>query len=110
MSVEYFDSLLSSAVEPFKEGQLSEGILKRMLNQDVVYTLKANQDGGGSTSEHQYIYMQSKPCDYFVLILEGHVEVEIGKENLTFESGPFTYFGLPTLSLTSPGKACIFSH
>lgn len=42
--------------------------------------------------------LQGKPVDYFVLILEGHVEVTIGKENLTFESGPFTYFGMASLA------------
>lgn len=44
-----------------------------------------------------YIYQQGKPVDYFVLILEGRVEVIVGKENLVFESGPFTYFGLQAL-------------
>ena len=31
------------------------------------------------------------------LFLAGHVEVEIGKENLVFESGPFNYFGAESL-------------
>lgn len=35
--------------------------------------------------------------DYFVLILEGRVEVTVGRENLIFESGPFTYFGSQAL-------------
>jgi len=40
---------------------------------------------------------QGKAVDYFVLILEGRVEVVVGKENMIFESGPFTYFGTQTL-------------
>lgn len=36
--------------------------------------------------------------DHFVLILEGRVEVTVGKENLVFESGPFTYFGLQAIT------------
>lgn len=40
---------------------------------------------------------QSKAVDYFVLILEGRVEVVVGKENMIFESGPFTYFGTQAL-------------
>jgi len=43
------------------------------------------------------IYQQGKPVDYFVLILEGRVEVTVGRENLVFESGPFTYFGSQAL-------------
>jgi metal transporter CNNM len=40
---------------------------------------------------------QGKAVDYFVLILEGRVEVMVGKENMIFESGPFTYFGTQAL-------------
>ena len=41
---------------------------------------------------------QGKAADYFVLILEGRVEVTCGRENLVFESGPFTYFGQQALT------------
>jgi metal transporter CNNM len=41
--------------------------------------------------------LQGKAVDYFVLILEGRVEVIVGKENMIFESGPFTYFGTQAL-------------
>jgi metal transporter CNNM len=36
--------------------------------------------------------------DYFVLVLEGRVEVTVGRENLVFEAGPFTYFGVQALT------------
>lgn len=42
--------------------------------------------------------LQGKAADYFVLILEGRVEVIVGRENLTFESGPFTFFGTQALT------------
>lgn len=32
-----------------------------------------------------------------VLMLQGRVEVEIGKEALRFENGAFSYYGMPTL-------------
>ncbi|KAG8234780.1 hypothetical protein J437_LFUL006612 [Ladona fulva] len=32
------------------------------------------------------------------MILEGRVEVTVGRENMTFESGPFTYFGSQALT------------
>lgn len=44
------------------------------------------------------IFQQGKAVDFFVLILEGRVEVTVGKENLVFEGGPFTYFGLQALA------------
>lgn len=43
------------------------------------------------------IYEQGKPADYFVLVLEGRVEVTVGQEQLLFECGPFTYFGTQAL-------------
>lgn len=43
------------------------------------------------------IYEQGKPADYFVLILEGRVEVTVGQEHLLFECGPFSYFGKQAL-------------
>ena len=33
-----------------------------------------------------------------MLILEGRVEVTVGRENLVYESGPFTHFGLQALA------------
>lgn len=33
-----------------------------------------------------------------MLILEGRVEVTVGRENLVFEAGPFTYFGVQALT------------
>lgn len=44
------------------------------------------------------IYEQNKPADYFVLLLEGRVEVTVGQEKLLFECGPFTYFGTQALA------------
>ncbi|XP_037787511.1 metal transporter CNNM4-like [Penaeus monodon] len=90
---------LRTSVEPFKEGQLSEIIVKKLLTQDVIHCIKLRTNKEQSKADqHTYIYMQGKPVDYFAIILEGHVEVTIGKEGLTFESGPFTYFGISALS------------
>lgn len=58
-----------------------------------------------------YIFQQGKPVDFFVLILEGRVEVTVGKENLMFEGGPFTHFGMqalaPTVGIDSPQQQII---
>jgi metal transporter CNNM len=44
------------------------------------------------------IFQQGKPVDFFVLVLEGRVEVTVGKENLVFEGGPFVHFGIQALA------------
>ena len=36
---------------------------------------------------------KGKVCDFFVLILEGRVEITIGKEEHKFQEGPFSWFG-----------------
>ncbi|KAK7076206.1 Metal transporter cnnm2 [Halocaridina rubra] len=88
---------LRTSVDPFKEGQLSESIVKRLISQDIVHSIKVSDREESKSDANTYIYAQGKPADYFVLILEGHVEVCIGKEGLTFENGPFTFFGLAAL-------------
>lgn len=74
---------------------MSETILRRLLNQDVMHQIKSK--GKEKDDPSLVIYQQGKPVDYFVLILEGRVEVTVGRESLIFESGPFTYFGTQAL-------------
>ncbi|XP_050745723.1 unextended protein isoform X4 [Drosophila biarmipes] len=95
---------LSTAVDAFKKDVISEPILRRLLNQDVFHNIKTKAKSKDDPS--LYIFTQGKSVDFFVLILEGRVEVTIGKEALMFESGPFTYFGtqalVPNVVIDSP--------
>lgn len=95
---------LSTAVDAFKKDVISELILRRLLNQDVFHNIKTK--GKSKDDPSLYIFTQGKAVDFFVLILEGRVEVTIGKEALMFESGPFTYFGtqalVPNVVIDSP--------
>lgn len=86
---------LSTSVEAFKLDMVSETILRRLLNQDIVHHVK--HKGKDRNDPSMFIITRGKPVDFFVLILEGRVEVTVGKENLIFESGPFTYFGTQAL-------------
>ena len=44
--------------------------------------------------EDDFVIMRKgKPCDFFVLVLEGRVEIKIGKEGHKFTEGPFSYYG-----------------
>ncbi|KAJ6633528.1 Unextended protein, partial [Pseudolycoriella hygida] len=87
---------LTTTVDSFKPDVVSETILRRLLNQDIVHSIKSK--GKDKNDPSMVIYQQGKPVDYFVLILEGRVEVQVGRENLLFESGPFTYFGIQALA------------
>lgn len=86
---------LKIALEPFKRDSISENILRRLLNQDIYRHIKIKTKGKNDPS--MFIYQQAKPVDFFVLILEGRVEVTVGKESLIFEGGSFTHFGLQAL-------------
>ncbi|XP_069719646.1 metal transporter CNNM1 isoform X5 [Phaenicophaeus curvirostris] len=83
-------------VEPFKSPYLSEKILLRLLKHpNVIQELKYDRKNK-KAAEH-YLYQRNRPVDYFVLILQGKVEVEVGKEELRFENGAFTYYGVPAI-------------
>lgn len=85
-------------MDTFKSDVISETILRRLLKQDIIYHIKVKSREKAKTDLAAIIYQQGKAVDYFVLILEGRVEVTVGKENMMFESGPFTYFGSQALT------------
>ncbi|KAG2469139.1 metal transporter CNNM4-like isoform X2 [Polypterus senegalus] len=90
---------LATEVSLFSQTQISEKILLRLLKHpDVIQDLKFNEDN--KKSQEHYLYQRNRPVDYFILILQGKVEVEAGKENMKFETGPFSYYG--TMALSSP--------
>ncbi|XP_062376383.1 metal transporter CNNM1 [Sardina pilchardus] len=92
---------LATEVEPFRSSHLSEKILLRLLKHpSVMQELKF--DDRNKRSPHHFLFMRNKPVDYFILILQGRVEVEVGKEGLRFENGAFTYYGLPAITSLMP--------
>ncbi|GFX32649.1 metal transporter CNNM2 [Trichonephila clavipes] len=99
---------LSTSVDPFRSQYLSENVLKKLLAQDVF--LKAKERKEGYESSSIVLFQAGKAADYFILILEGRCLVTVSKENLVFEAGPFTSFGLPAITMNtgeqdSPGSA-----
>ncbi|XP_030057526.1 metal transporter CNNM4 isoform X2 [Microcaecilia unicolor] len=95
---------LATEVPLFSPSLISEKILLRLLKHpDVILELKFDEDN--KKSPQHYLYQKSKPVDYFILILQGKVEVEAGKENMKFETGPFSYYGVLALSTTPPSTA-----
>ncbi|RVE44514.1 hypothetical protein evm_010843 [Chilo suppressalis] len=88
---------LSTSVDPFRPEMISETVLRRLLKQDVIQHIKLRGDEDKNDPK-RFVFQEGKSVDYFVLILEGRVEVTVGRENLVFEAGPFTYFGVQALT------------
>ncbi|XP_066535474.1 metal transporter CNNM2a [Hoplias malabaricus] len=88
---------LATEVEPFGPAHMSEKILLRLLKHpNVIQELKYD-DKNKKMLEH-YLFHRNKPVDYFILILQGKVEVEAGKEGMKFKAGPFSYYGMMALT------------
>uniref|UniRef100_A0A8D2KUC6 Metal transporter n=1 Tax=Varanus komodoensis TaxID=61221 RepID=A0A8D2KUC6_VARKO len=87
---------LSTEILHFCPSLISEKYLLRLLkHRDVTCELKL--DEGNKDAPGNYLYERSKPADYFILILQGMVEVEVCKENMKFQNGPFSYYGVMAL-------------
>ena len=85
---------LTTNVRAFHPDNFSQRVLQKLLSMDVyreakVRCLKPGDKGG----DDGVIMKKGFPCDFFVLIIEGRVEVTIGKEQKTFQEGPFSCFG-----------------
>ncbi|TRY92067.1 hypothetical protein DNTS_017523, partial [Danionella cerebrum] len=88
---------LSTEVSAFSPLQISERVLLRILRHpDVIQEVKFNEND--KRSPHHFLYQRGKAVDFFVLLLQGRVEVEAGNENMKFETGPFSYYGVMALS------------
>ena len=66
-------------------------MLQRLLRENVIRNLNLR------SSTTPYLYEVGKVTDHFCMILDGRVEVEFGKDKVTFEGGPFVYFGVQAL-------------
>ncbi|XP_026153944.1 metal transporter CNNM4 [Mastacembelus armatus] len=91
---------LATEVSLFSPFQITEKVLLRILKHpDVIQEIKFNEND--KRSPQNFLYLRGKPVDYFVLVLQGRVEVEAGNENMKFETGPFSYYGVMALSTPS---------
>ncbi|OCT86624.1 hypothetical protein XELAEV_18020306mg [Xenopus laevis] len=100
---------LSSEVSLFAPALVSEKTLLRLLKYpDVVQELHFNEED--KKAPENFLYQSSKTADYFILILQGKVEVEAGKENMKFESGAFSYYGVMAINTPSAPELRSPSH
>ncbi|XP_045139769.1 metal transporter CNNM3 [Echinops telfairi] len=91
---------LSREVDVFNPLRISEKVLLHLLKHPSV-NQEVHFDESNRLAAAHFLYQRSQPVDYFVLILQGRVEVEIGKEGLRFENGAFTYYGVSALTAPS---------
>uniref|UniRef100_A0A8C5AKC3 Metal transporter n=1 Tax=Gadus morhua TaxID=8049 RepID=A0A8C5AKC3_GADMO len=100
---------LATEVSLFSPFLVTEKVLLRILRHpDVIQEVKFNDSD--KRSPHHFVYQRGRPVDYFILILQGRVEVEAGHENMKFETGPFSFYGVmalstPSLEFRSPSHA-----
>lgn len=82
-----------TAVGPFRNEVVSDTALHRLLKCNIMVDVNIN------TAPHSslILYEMGKPADYFIMILEGRVQVSVGKEQLVFEGGPFMCFAIQAL-------------
>ena len=85
----HFPPFLCSAVEPFSEKHISRNVLKKLLQKDIAREITQQDVESGDL----YLYRSGTVANYFVLILEGCVEVTIGREGMSFEGRSFSYYG-----------------
>jgi len=91
----FVGAMFVSAVAPFKTEFISESILQRLIKQNVIVCFRLTDPSASDC----FLYRSGKHCDYFIMILQGRVQVEFGKENMIFEGGPFVCFGVQALGM-----------
>ncbi|XP_065254333.1 metal transporter CNNM3-like isoform X1 [Emys orbicularis] len=91
---------LSREVDLFSPARISEKVLLHLLKHPSVNQEVKFNESDRLAPEH-YLYQRNQPVNYFILVLQGRVEVEIGKEGLKFENGAFTYYGVSALMAPS---------
>ena len=82
-------------IQVFSEEVISGNVLRRLINKPGIAEDICLSD---RDSTAKFIYRKSHTANYFILLLQGRAKVVIGSENLQFDAGPFSYFGVQALT------------
>ncbi|CAL8100822.1 unnamed protein product [Orchesella dallaii] len=89
---------LVTLVEPFKNNKVSLSVIQRLMGTNIQFVKLPKAVALLHPDESTvYLYEAGKATGVFTMIIEGRVRVEVGKEKLTYDSGPFTTFGVDLL-------------
>lgn len=87
---------LSTAVSVFTGELISRSVLKKLIEHPGV--VEEKEVTPEKDEKGVYLYKKGSHTDFFALILQGRVEVTVGDENIVFEDGPFSVFGIKALT------------
>lgn len=85
------------ATEPFKDCFIESSVLQQVLiDESNLVRVKIPNNVPMDEKQH-YVYKYNKACNYFVLLVEGEMLLQVGKEKTEFIVKPFEYFGIQAL-------------
>lgn len=94
--------LYIAGIDAFKSDKISPAVLKRLLSRDVVRRVSLEE----AQRHSRTLYRANTPTSNFTLVIEGHLEVEIGRDKMQFEAGPFCHFGVQSLESALESDMC----
>ena len=87
------------AVDAFSEERITANVLKQILKRkDVILDIKIKD----APKESLILYEKGKVVDYFMMVVQGHVDVTVGMEEFTFPQGEYLLCISCNCSKTSP--------
>lgn len=81
---------LVTEIQAFKRLK-QDTVLKLLRHPDVLQIL--TEADVSRDPDRATLMKIGEPCNFFILILEGHCDVSVGKDGMVFDNGPFTHFG-----------------
>ena len=99
--------VLSNEVSAFKQDIISMADAKRLLSTCVIEQMNRNENDGRAETDDGYIFEKGRKCDFFLLMLEGRLEVDAGTESFRVTIGPWK--PLAANALTQPNYVSDFN-